>query len=179
MNGPCTRAATQLHGQVWPPWVWPESCSDIPAAVATGSSDGAVLTYDDNVASVAFTLVVWFILYLFVCLLLLGLVELATALEDPFAGEGHVPVEDLARATLRDVARTRREAAEVLGLGIGGDGWERSEGRSCNGHGGVGKGGDDDDDDGKQGEGDLGAEGEVFMTVDWEGAEALCAPLQG
>lgn len=148
------------------------------AAVATGSRDGAVITYDDNVASVAFTLGIWFVLYLFVCLLMFALVELAAALEDPFAGEGHIPVEDLARATLRDVARTRREAAEVLGLGIGGDGWEeeggrKGEGRGCNGHGGKGGDENDDDEDGKHG----GAEQQVFMTVDWEGAEALCAPL--
>ena len=143
-------------------------------AIATGSRDGAVITYDDNVASVAFTLAVEFLLYLFVCLLMLGLVEIASSLEDPFAG-GHIPAEDMARATLRDVARARRDAAEVLGLGIGGGG----DGNCFNNGYGVGKGGGDGDghDEGKGSQ--AAEEEEVFMTVDWEGAEALCAPLKG
>ena len=40
------------------------------------------------------------LLHLFVCVLLLGIAELSTALEDPFTG-GHLPLEDMARTYVK------------------------------------------------------------------------------
>ena len=65
--------------------------------------------FDDDILSVSFTIAVRTLLHLFVCVLLLGLAELSTALADPFTG-GYLPLEDMARTTVRDVARARREA---------------------------------------------------------------------
>ena len=77
--------------------------------------------FDDDILSVSFTIAVRTLLHLFVCVLLLGLAELSTALADPFTG-GYLPLEDMARTTVRDVARARREAAALRALGVGGDG---------------------------------------------------------
>ena len=124
--------------------------------------------YDDDIFSVSFTIMVRTLLHLFVCVLLLGLAELSTALEDPFTG-GHMPLEDMARTTVRDVARARRETAALRALEIGGEG--------------VGGGGRGEEGDivggGKEGGGGSG-EGaglEVLETVDWRGAEAMCGKV--
>ena len=113
--------------------------------------------YDDDLLSVSFTIAVRTVLHLFVCVLLLGLAELSTALEDPFTG-GHLPLEDMARTTVRDVGRARREAASLRALGIGGEG---EDGARIDGHGG-------------------GAANtlEVLETVDWRGAEAMCGKVE-
>lgn len=89
-------------------------------------------------------------------MLLLGIAELSTALEDPFTG-GHLPLEDMARTTVRDVARARREAAALCALELGGEGGEEGEG-----DGGHGK------------QGGL----EVLESVDWRGAEAMCGKVE-
>jgi hypothetical protein len=85
---------------------------------------------------------------------MLGICELATSLEDPFSGH-QMPLEEIARSTVKDVAKARREAWALLGLGVGGEGEE-----------GEGDGG------GKRNSGDRTArERKVFETVDWKAAE--------
>jgi len=131
--------------------------------------------HDASVASVTFTLAIQLLLYLFVCLLFLGMAEVAGSLEDPFA-RGHLPVEDMARTTVRDVARARREAARVRALGLGG----------------FGLGGATADTADTAATAAAAAAGEppppaplslpplsVLETVDWAGAEALCGRLKG
>lgn len=59
----------------------------------------------------------------------------------------------MARTTVRDVARAKREAAALRALEIGGEGREG-------------------DGDGK--EGGL----EIVETVDWRGAEAMCGKVE-
>lgn len=114
--------------------------------------------FDDDLMSVLFTIAIRTLIHLFVCVLLLGLAELSTALEDPFTG-GHLPLEDMARTTVRDVARARREAAVLRALEIGGEG-----GKEEGGDGG----------DNKVGVLGLG----IVETVDWRGAEAMCGKVE-
>ena len=119
--------------------------------------------FDDDILSVSFTIAVRTLLHLFVCVLLLGLAELSTALADPFTG-GYLPLEDMARTTVRDVARARREAAALRALGVGGGGGgEEGEGGGDGGGGSSGGGG-----------GGL----EIVETVDWRGAEAMCGKVE-
>ena len=103
--------------------------------------------------------------------------EVAGSLEDPFTG-GHLPIEDLVRTTVRDVARARREAARVRALGDGGFAFD----------GGVGTGGAAAV--AAAAAAANAAEGAppappslpplaVLETVDWAGAEALCGRLKG
>ena len=94
-------------------------------------------------------------------MLLLGLAELSSALEDPFSdgveGMGlHLPLEDMARTTVRDVARARREAAALWSLGVGGEGKEGSDGDDAGTSSCLG----------------------FIETVDWKGAEAMCGKVQ-
>lgn len=119
--------------------------------------------YDDDVVSVAWTLAIKFLLFLFVNILLIGIAELATSLEDPFAGGGiHMPLEEMARSTVRDVARARRDASALLGLGVGGEGGGGGATRRRRG----GDGGERTERSG------LGApRRKVLETVDWKGAE--------
>ena len=121
-----------------------------------------------------------FLLYLFVCLLFLGMAEVAGSLEDPFAG-GHLPVEDMVRTTVRDVARARREAARVRVLGVGGFNFGGGRGAAAAAAAAAAA--------------VYAAAGEkqpppaaalpslpplsALETVDWAGAEALCGRLKG
>ena len=134
-----------------------------------GSVGGGLLPYDDNVGSVAFSLACEYVLYVFVNLLMLGLVELANSLEDPFAG-GHLPLEHMVRSTLRDVARARRLAARIRGLGVGGEG--KGGG---NGKGGCAKRKEEAEDEAEDEAEGKGRDVYVFETVDWGAAEALLA----
>ena len=130
---------------------------------------GGLLPYDDNVGSVAFSLACEYVLYVFVNMLMLGLVELANSLEDPFAG-GHLPLEHMVRSTLRDVARARRLAARIRGLGVGGEG--KGGG---NGKGGCAKRKEEAEDEAEDEAEGKGRDVYVFETVDWGAAEALLA----
>ena len=128
-----------------------------------GGGGGGVGGHDASVASVAFTLAIQLTLYLFVCLLFLGMAEVAGSLEDPFSG-GHLPVEDMARTTVRDVARARREAARVRALGVGGFGFRAAAG--------------EEEPPASSASPSLPPLA-VLETVDWAGAEALCGRLKG
>lgn len=111
-----------------------------------------------------------FLLYLFVCLLFLGMAEVAGSLEDPFTG-GHLPLEDMARTTVRDVARSRREAARVRALGVGGFAFDGK----VSGVGGAAAA--------AAAAANLAPPSlpplAVLETVDWAGAEALCGRVKG
>ena len=106
------------------------------------------------------------LLHLFVCVLLLGIAELSTALEDPFTG-GHLPLEDMARTTVRDVARARREASQLRALEVGGEG-------GSGGGGGAKDGGEAS----SSSNGSSGSSLPILETVDWSGAEAMCGKVE-
>ena len=103
--------------------------------------------------------------------------EISGSLEDPFTC-GHLPIEDIARTTLRDVARARREAARVRALGVGGFDFG----------GGCWVGGTTA---AAAAAAAPAAPGEpvpappslpplsALETVDWAGAEALCGRMRG
>lgn len=91
---------------------------------------------------------------------MLGLIELANSLEDPFSG-GHLPLEDMVRSTLREVDRARRLAAGIRGLGVGGEGKGRGGGRG---------GGEKKKEEAEEEAEEKGRYEPVFETVDWAGA---------